>query len=311
MTGEIIFHHYGSSPFSEKVRIAFGIKGLSWKSVTIPAVMPKPDLVPLTGGYRKTPVMQIGADIFCDTQLILRELERRHPTPTLFPGLAKGLAEGVAFWADHQLFQSAVAVAFGAMGEHLPDALLEDRSKFSGRPIDRTKLKNQAAAMAGVLRAHLGWVEDALQDGRKFLFGDQPSLADLAVYHCVWFVRDRAKSDAIADLVQVNAWADRMKAFGHGSRSDLDAKDAVELAKAAQPAPIRAAGPGTVIPNALGLVAGAKVSVTPDDTGRDPVAGELAALDAQSVTIRRHAPEVGEVHVHFPRAGFILVPHKG
>ena len=74
---DLIFHHFAGSPFSEKVRIAFGIKQLAWKSVTIPNMMPKPDLMPLTGGYRKTPVLQVGADIYCDTQLIMLEIERR------------------------------------------------------------------------------------------------------------------------------------------------------------------------------------------------------------------------------------------
>ena len=76
---EIIFHHYVASPFSEKIRVVLGMKGLAWRSVEIPNMMPKPDLMPLTGGYRKTPVMQFGADIYCDTQIIIRELERRFP----------------------------------------------------------------------------------------------------------------------------------------------------------------------------------------------------------------------------------------
>jgi glutathione S-transferase len=79
LMSDMILHHYPASPFSEKVRVAFGIKGLAWKSVIIPRILPKPDLMPLTGGYRKTPVLQIGADIYCDTQLILREIERRAP----------------------------------------------------------------------------------------------------------------------------------------------------------------------------------------------------------------------------------------
>lgn len=307
MSGDLILHHYGTSPFSEKVRVAFGIKGLPWQSVKIPPMMPKPDLTVLTGAYRKTPVMQVGADIYCDTQIILREIERRHPTPTLYPGPAKGLAEGVAFWADHQLFSASVAVAFGLMGEQMPDAFLEDRAKFSGRSIDRAKMKIQAAMMSGPLRAHLGWIEEALHDGRKFLFGDAPSLADLAVYHCVWFVRDRAKASDLADYTALNVWADRMKGFGHGSASELDAKAAVEIAKAATPAPV----PAGVAANAMGLSAGMPVSVTPDDTGRDATVGELVGLTAQSITIAREAPEIGRVHVHFPRAGFILVPHKG
>jgi glutathione S-transferase len=91
MSNEIIFHHYPTSPFSEKIRLIFGIKKLVWRSVEIPNMMPKPDLVPLTGGYRRTPVMQIGADIICDTQLIARELERRFPAPSIVP-YGKGLA---------------------------------------------------------------------------------------------------------------------------------------------------------------------------------------------------------------------------
>src|ERR1700736_1244932 len=74
---DIILHHYEISPYSEKVRIGLGLKGLAWGSVEIPVIMPKPDLTALTGGYRKTPVLQIGADIYCDSQLIMRELN--HP----------------------------------------------------------------------------------------------------------------------------------------------------------------------------------------------------------------------------------------
>src|SRR6266508_2656793 len=39
------------------------------------------------------------------------------------------------------------------------------------------------------LRAHCDWLDRALADGRKFLLGEQPGTADLAAYHCVWFVQ--------------------------------------------------------------------------------------------------------------------------
>ena len=67
---ELVLHHFDWSPYAEKVRVLLGIKGLAWRSVQIPMVMPKPDLTALTGGYRKTPVLQVGADIYCDTSLI-------------------------------------------------------------------------------------------------------------------------------------------------------------------------------------------------------------------------------------------------
>jgi glutathione S-transferase len=82
---ELILHQYAISPFAEKVRLILGFKRLAWRSVLIPPVMPKPDVIALTGGYRKTPVLQIGADIYCDTALIARVLEMRQPTPTLYP----------------------------------------------------------------------------------------------------------------------------------------------------------------------------------------------------------------------------------
>ena len=76
---ELILHHYPTSLFAEKARLLLGFKGLSWRSVNISPVMPKPDLTALTGGYRKTPVLQIGADIYCDTALIARRLEQEKP----------------------------------------------------------------------------------------------------------------------------------------------------------------------------------------------------------------------------------------
>src|SRR5271167_1858419 len=126
---DIILHHYEISPYSEKVRIGLGLKGLAWGSVEIPVIMPKPDLVPLTGGYRKTPVMQIGADIYCDTQLILREIERRSPEPPLFPKETGCLGDAMGWWAERALFGVAVGVLFAKIVDQIPQAFREDRTK--------------------------------------------------------------------------------------------------------------------------------------------------------------------------------------
>jgi glutathione S-transferase len=113
---DLILHHYPSSPFSEKIRLILGYKQLAWKSVIIPQIMPKPDVVALTGGYRKTPFLQIGADIYCDSALICDVLEHRQPTPTLYPKDQKGLARIVAQWADEKLFWAAMAWNFSPKG---------------------------------------------------------------------------------------------------------------------------------------------------------------------------------------------------
>ena len=105
----LILHHYPSSPFSEKIRLVLGFKQLPWKSVIIPSIAPKPDVLALTGGYRKTPFLQIGADIYCDSALICQVLEHGHPEPVLYPPHLKGVARVFAQWADTTLFWAAMA----------------------------------------------------------------------------------------------------------------------------------------------------------------------------------------------------------
>ena len=300
---DIILHHYAGSPFAEKVRIALAIKQTAWKSVDIPNVMPKPDLMPLTGGYRKTPVMQVGADIYCDTQLIMLELEKRVPSPSLLPKGREGEARGLAMWIDRNIFWSAVGVVMGEIGDKLPEAFKKDRSEFSGRSFDADKMRAAQPTMRAQTYAQLSLAEEILADGRKFLLGGEPSLADCALYNPVWFIKARLSPNAspLDRLPRIVAWSDRMKAFGAGKRSDMTAAEALTIAKAATPAPasVDAADPS-------GLKAGQKISITPDDTGKVPVSGELVGLAADRISLKRSDPKVGEVVVHFPRAGYIV-----
>jgi hypothetical protein len=53
---------------------------------------------------------------------------------------------------------------------------------------------------------------------------------------------------------------------------------------------------------------GDKVKVAADDYGRDPIAGKIVFANAHEIAIQRSAPEVGDVVVHFPRAGFSVTP---
>lgn len=302
---EIILHHYDRSPFSEKVRVVFGIKGLAWRSVVIPVIMPKPDLMPLTGGYRRTPVMQIGADVYCDTQLIARELERRFPTPTLFPQGDPGTAWGFSMWTDRPFFQATVSVIFGAIGHLVPEDFKRDRAALFGDPARYAEMETGRPAMLDQWRACAGWLEAQLADGRPFLTGEKPGLADASAYLNVWFLRGGHPPSAeslLAECPRVVAWADRVAGLGHGRRSELDAAAALEIARDAAPAAAERADAGD--PN--GLEPGRRVAVAPDDYGRDPVEGVLVSSSAQHVAVRREDPRVGTVVVHFPRAGFVV-----
>ncbi|MEI7970666.1 MAG: glutathione S-transferase family protein [Betaproteobacteria bacterium] len=300
---DFILHHYPGSPFAEKARLMLGFKGASWRSVTVPRWMPKPDLMPLTGGYRRTPVAQVGADVFCDTACIAREVERRFPGPALFPDSIRGAAAVLGAWADRTLFFDVVGVVFGTLGPAVPRELREDRLKFSDGVIDLDRYTADQPHLRAQLRAHLFWLEHAMDDGRAHLFGAQPCYADFCVWGPLWMLHNRVPDLALlSDMPFLRSWVARMEAIGHGTPSVLEPRDALEVARAASPALPELGHPEFP----AGFEPGSAVTVAADDYGRDPVRGTLVDANAQRLVLRRADPLVGEVNVHFPRAGFRL-----
>ncbi|MDR3466533.1 MAG: glutathione S-transferase family protein [Xanthobacteraceae bacterium] len=305
MPDQIILHHFEESPFSEKIRVIFGIKAIPWRSAVISRIMPRPDLMPLTGGYRRTPVMQIGADIYCDTQVIMRELEARFPTPTLFPRGNAGLSWALAMWTDRSFFQNTVNLVFGTLADRVPKEFIEDRERLRGAKFDVAAMTAAIPQMRDQFRAHLDWIETELSDGRDWLAG-APGLADVHAYMNVWYARSNpiGVDQLLAEFPRVTAWADRLRALGHGARSEMSSGEALAIARDARPRTAPADDPHD--PN--GRKPGDRVSVTPDDYGRVAVSGEIVSLSARHIAIRRHDEVAGEVVVHFPRAGFVAAP---
>ena len=298
---DILLHQYDSSPFAEKVRVCLGIKRLAWGAVDEPVIMPKPELVSLTGGYRRIPVMQIGADIYCDSQLIVRELERRYPEPTLFPQGDAGLAHANALWTDRAIFQAAVAVIFGGLGDKVPEAFVKDREALSGRPFDTAAMKAAAPHMRRQLRAHVALLSEQLEDGRRFMTGDLPGLVDANAYYNLWFMRSayRPALSIFEGLRQVSEWMERVQAIDHGDRSEVSREVALQVARDAEPE-------GPPGPATADELTGKQVSVAADDYGRDQIHGELIGATEHQISILRMDPHLGAIAVHFPRIGFSI-----
>ena len=297
-TPEIILHHYDTSPFSEKPRLLFGLYGLAWGSVIQPTIMPKPDLTPLTGGYRRIPVMQVGADVYCDSQVIMAEVAARAGGPPL-----DGTGWAVNLWADRLFFQATVPIIFGEI--EVPQAFIDDRSKLSGRPFDAAQMKAAAEPMKQQWRAQAAWIDQALA-GSDYIAGDAPGLADIAAYMNIWFLGGalRATTEQLmTGLDRLSAWRVRIRAIGHGERHEMTPAQALAIAKAAEPA----AYADHDANDPLGLAPGAAVHVMADDYGRDPIAGTLVAANASRVVIAREDPALGRLQLHFPRAGYIVV----
>ncbi len=305
---ELILHHYPMSPFAEKARLMLGFKQLPWRSVLIPPVMPKPDVVALTGGYRKTPVLQIGADVYCDTALIARVLEAHQPSPTLYPASAP-LAVPLAQWADGTLFTAAVSWAMqpagvaAILGEMPPEVL---KAFATDRAAMRANAPRPTLADATAqLKQHLSAIAAQLQQGGPWLFGAAPCITDFSIGHCLWFIRlARPVAHLLDDYPPIGPWLDRLLAIGHQGSTPMSSTEALAVAAGA------GAHAATVVEPGLGFEAGQAVTVAATDYGVDPVAGTLVGLSQHESVLRRIDARAGTVQVHFPRFGFQLRADK-
>ena len=279
----------------------FGLKDITWTSVRINRIMPRPDLMPMTGGYRRTPVMQIGADIYCDSQLIIRTLDRLFPDPPLYAAGDEALAFALAPWFDRLLTETAVPLVFSD-GRSLDPAFARDREMVMERPfVDVAAWRDAAPHAADWLRAQLDWIDAQLSDGREWLGGAEPGLLDVFAYPNLGFLAEMGADTSLIDrLPAVRAWAQRVRPLAETSTAGIGAEEAIAIARTATPAPYGEVAEGE--PN--GLRFGDRVVVRANDYGRDPVVGELVSASAQQVTIRRTDQRIGDVAVHFPRYGF-------
>lgn len=304
---EPVLHHYPVSPFAEKARLMLGFKRLAWKSVQIPLIMPKPDVVALTGGYRRTPILQVGADVYCDTALIARALEDLAPTPSFFSQGDTYAVQAAAHFADSTLFWNTVPVGFqpggGMMKIFFKDATSEylqafgkDRSAYRAGS-RRGPVHECKANLAGLLRS----IEAQL--GAGCLFGAEPCYADFSLYHALWPLwLPEDLRPMLAPYLRTLAFMERMTAIGHGTSAEISSTDALQIANSSKPKAVM----NPVALETGGIALGQQASVMPVDTGLDPVIGELLTASADEVVIRRTDPRAGTVHVHFPRFGYQL-----
>lgn len=308
---EPILHHYQGSLFSEKIRAIFGFKKLAWHSVEIAPIMPRPLLMPLTGGYRRTPVMQMGADVFCDTHIITEVLEAEHPSPHLVPATGGWAVRTLVQRADTHLFQVVVALCFQpkaveamlkALGAEMAARFAEDRAQLTNGGGSVTSMPPEVAQT---------WLEDELVRleaqlaTTDWVCGGEPSLADFAVYHCLWLLQNNpVVASLLTPYAGIHEWMRRIAGFGHGERREMSAEDALEQARRSDPMDLKV--DSDHLPE--GVATGDRVSIVAVDYGFQPVTGRLEYCTAHAAAVLRDDDQAGAVRVHFPRAGFRIDP---
>ena len=297
-----ILHHYWPSPFAHKVRIALNMIDAPWTSVEIPRVPPKPLLMPLTAGYRRTPVMQMGADIHCDTQNIARALGEAGYEDKLFPGGRRGQVMALSNWIDQAIVELAIRIVITTAIGTAPAEFIKDRGDlYFGPGWNEATLKADLPAVILQLSAQLDQVEATLS-GQAFLTGDQPSWADAGIAFLAWLLCGRW--DGGVDLLARYPAIERVESALAANAIDHDpaltAEEALAIARDATPL-----SPTGMHNPASNLTPGQKVIIRQKAHSSDPdITGRLRYLDPTRVSIDHESPETGPVAVHLPVAGY-------
>ena len=298
-----ILYHYGMSPYAQKIRAMLGYAGVDWQSVTTAGAPPRPELAALAGGYRKIPVAQIGADVFCDSRTIAREIAALADKPALSPD---NVSESGQQWIDRaegRLFFACVIASVGlkftvgalrTVSLSGLKAIMVDRREMAKTSTIQAPDKKEAKAMA---LEHLAQVEAQLSG--EYLLGAEPKLADFAVYHPLWMLHIKGGKRFVRRFPKTVAWIERLTALSAGNSQEITADQALATAKQHQPRAIDEA-------DKQHELIGKKVRVGPNDYAQDATEGELVgSTDATWIVARQH-PQTGLVHVHFPKQGFDL-----
>jgi glutathione S-transferase len=295
----LILHNYAFSPFGEKIRSMLGCVDLSWQSVEVPPQPPRPSLDPMITGYRKSPVAQIGADLFCDTRTIAAEIARLSGHSELSPS---GRSDEELRFLDHiegPVFAACLGTLpkgkmlwklVSSLGLGFPKFLKDRAALGAAGGLDFLS----ASEARRIWQDHLDELDKKVGGG--FFGGNAPDLVDFSAYHVVWFFELMSGSKPAGDRRALARWQREMAAFGNGRAEVIAGDNAVAIARENEPRPVATSVEDANI--------GSTVRIAPTDYGRDQTEGVLVASSADRWTIRRSTQACGEVHVHFPTRGY-------
>ena len=294
-----VLYHYPMSPYSEKLRLAMGLRGIAWSSIQVSAQPPRGALDQLLGGYRRIPVLQWGAHFYCDTRLAFDSLYDDDLSVTQLDSDD----EAVSDWAEREIFFAVFSVVsptrvirylFRQLGLMGGGRFVRDRTRMMRDATLETLGPEHARKAVQEFVTHLA----TRLSCSPYLSGAAPGYLDLCCYHPLWMVCQLDRRVGSNWPLSVSAWMGRMDLLGHGEA--LPATWEVVLHDIAENQSV-----------VTGLVAkpyqvGECVGVAPSDYARNETTGELAIVDEDRIVISRTLDSGNVIYLHFPRKGFEL-----
>jgi len=183
----IILFHYPFSPYARRIVFYLQLRQIPYAQCLVPSIMPRTPLTALNIAYRRIPLLAIGADVYCDTRIILAQLETMDFEGALPPLGGKSGEEKAIEWllrrytVDAGIFVRAASLIPSSMPAMNDDKFIKDREDFSGRSWSKEARERGRGEGLVYIRDIFALVEGTLlADGREWVTATrEPSLADI------------------------------------------------------------------------------------------------------------------------------------
>lgn len=309
MKNQIILHRAFGSVYAQKTMCVLGYAGANWHSVMTSEGLPRPVLETLVGSFaRRPPVLQIGADLYCDTDMIMMALSKQLNQPDL-NRLTLSECENQQILAfDSELFyavQGSISKRqfatrfFRKFGVKKAFTFFKDRLTMRNSKQAQQLITGKSQEQwKAIVEKHFAQMQRQLENV-PFLSGkNTPNAVDFSAFTQVFYM------DFLNDLIdaknysEVGAWYQRMTAFGLGNFSEITAEKSIEIAKNTEPTPI----PETLQTSDR---LGEEIEVPYNDSlGKlivEPLKAILVGEDDFQYIIERKNEAIGKVHIHIPK----------
>ena len=294
----MILHHKDVSPFSEKIRLMFGYSGLGWQGVQATLQPPRPSIDPLVDGYRHIPVAQIGSDVFCDTQVISAEVAELAGKPELSPYRQTPEVRKRSIDLDNDAAMYAIVSApplgiLRSLIRQVPVYKWPKYFKDKKYLFSVTKVEVDRNECKTLWSRHLKELNNQLAD-TPWVGGERPNLLDFCAVHPLWFRLSMDGRSLFKGLGPLEAWYDKMMAFGHGGKTEISPSESLAAARQSEP---------REVPDKMkqGKSLGQTVSIEPYALGTAVTTGVVVGEDENRWILARETETAGNIHVHLPK----------
>ena len=223
---DIVLFTYDISVYGRKVEWYLIVRHLPYSKCAVRNRLPREQLEELGIKYRRIPILAIGRDVYCDSKLIIDKLEQLYPENKL--GSSEPFEQAIEYLIENWINDAGPFLRTASLIPPTSEVMndpewIKDRTEMTGNAFNKDVLASLRPD--GLVHHRMYWPfleEKLLGDGRKYVMGDTPGLADVhGLWVWDWVLQDKMnmveflEEDLISEKLHPKAvgWVKRFREY--------------------------------------------------------------------------------------------------